>query len=362
MDAVNVAVSGSRGRFHLDMAFEVPTNGVSVLFGPSGCGKTTILRCIAGLERMSGHVVVAGQSWQDDRRGLFLPPHLRQAGYVFQEASLFAHLNVRQNLEFGYKRRRASLTGGPSVDEMAGMLGIAHLVGRSPHNLSGGERQRVAIGRALLSAPRLLLMDEPFTGLDRQIKKEIIALFLQLRGRLAIPTLYVTHDMAEVAALADEMIVMADGRKIIQGPPSRVFERVDLQSATGRFEAGTLVVARMLERDIRYDLTRLELSGQDLFLTGVEAEIGEDVRLRIRARDVSLATERPTGISIRNILTGVIAEILVEPDTAFAETVVDIGGSRIRARITRMAVDELGLSIGSRVFALIKSVSFDRRV
>ena len=362
MDRIAVAVSGGKGDFRLDMAFDTPANGVSVLFGPSGCGKTTILRCIAGLERMPGNVMVAGQVWQDDSKGVFLPPHHRAAGYVFQEASLFAHLNVRENLEFGRKRRMAQPAQGPSVDEMAGLLGIAHLCNRKPKHLSGGERQRVAIGRALLSAPRLLLMDEPFTGLDRQIKKETISLFLDLRKRLGIPALYVSHDMAEVAALADVMIVMADGSKVTQGLPSEIFEKVELQSATGRFEAGTLVVATVSDKDSQYDLTRLDLSGQALFLPGVDAAVGEKVRLRIRARDVSLALGRPTGISIRNMLSGQITEVVAEADTAFAETVVDIGGSRIRARITRMAVDELGLVPGKEVYALVKSVSFDRRV
>ncbi|MEZ5871113.1 MAG: molybdenum ABC transporter ATP-binding protein [Nitratireductor sp.] len=362
MGAISFAASGTKGDFTLDIGFDVPADRVSVLFGPSGCGKTTVLRCIAGLEKLNGHVIVAGRAWQDDASSVFLPPHQRHAGYVFQEASLFQHLCVADNLEYGRKRRRPAHDNGLSVAEMAAMLDIAHLLDRKPGYLSGGERQRVAIGRALLSSPQLLLLDEPFTGLDRRIKKEIIERFLDIRKRLGIPALYVSHDMAEVAALADEMILMADGRKVSQGSPAEIFERVELQPATGRFEAGSLVVARVLAHDERYGLSRLELAGQAMFLPGVDAAVGEEVRLRIRARDVSLALTRPGDISIRNILVGQITEIVGEPDTAFAETVVDLGDVRIRARITRMAVDELRLAAGSKVHALIKSVSFDRRV
>ena len=359
---LDAAFKGTVGNFALDVAFEAPLAGVTALFGASGCGKTTILRCIAGLHRLPGRLAVGDQVWQDDGAGLFLPPYRRRVGYVFQEASLFPHLTVRSNLTFG--AHRAGKLGGRPVatfDQVVDLLGIAHLLDRSPVALSGGERQRVAVGRALLSEPRLLLMDEPLSALDRQTKEEILSYFEALNKELAIPILYVSHDIGEVTRLADRLVVLSRGGKVAEGPLGAILERLDLRPVTGRFEAGVVLTARVAGQDAAFNLTRLDHFGQTIVIPQVDAAPGTPVRLRVRARDVALATKRPEGISIRNVLEGTVTEIREEEGTAFAELLIDIGGGRLRARLTRHSVAELSLSPGVPVYALIKSISFDRR-
>ncbi|MDJ0948319.1 MAG: molybdenum ABC transporter ATP-binding protein [Alphaproteobacteria bacterium] len=359
---IDAKFAGTLGSFSLDLAFEAPMRGITALFGPSGCGKTTVLRCMAGLNRLPGRLSVGGEAWQDDAQGMFRKPHQRPIGYVFQEASLFPHLSVRRNLFYG--SRRAERNGGRGVlasQDVIDLLGIGHLLDRAPTALSGGERQRVAVGRALLSQPRLLLMDEPLSGLDRMTKEEILPYLEALHNSLSIPIIYVSHDIGEVARLADRVILLSAGRRVADGPVTDILERLDLQPATGRFEAGVVLTARVVEQDAAYSLTRLDHHGQSIALPFVDIGVGEEVRLRIRARDVSLATRKPEGISIRNVLSGTIVEIVEEPRTAFAEALVDIGGGRLRARLTREAVSDLGLEVGMPVFALIKSISFDRR-
>ncbi len=356
-----------RNGFSLDIAFTAPMQGITALFGPSGCGKTSLLRCIAGLNRLPGRLTIGGEPWQDENQGLFLPPHQRAVGYVFQEASLFPHLSVEKNLLFGARRAapkhagRDERDGAPSFDDIVDLLGIGHLLERAPELLSGGERQRVALGRALLSRPRILLMDEPLSALDRMTKEEILPYFEALPQALDLPILYVSHDIAEVSRLADRLVLIAKGRKVAEGPLQALLERLDLSPETGRFEAGVVVAARVTGHDTDFQMTRLELGGQSLSLPLADVAAGEEVRLRIRARDVALATQRPTGISFRNVLSGTIQEIAEEPETAFAETLVEVGDQRLRARLTREAVAELGLAPGTSVFALIKSVAFDRR-
>lgn len=357
---IDAAFAGRLGRFELDAAFQVPMRGITALFGPSGCGKTTILRCMAGLQRLPGRLTLGGETWQDCERGVFMPPHRRPVGYVFQEASLFEHLPVRRNLNFGARRAR---DGGPALDftQVVELLGIGHLLDRAPTALSGGERQRVAVGRALLSRPRLLLMDEPLSALDRSTKDEILPYLEALHDSLAIPIVYVSHDISEVARLADRIVVVAGGRVVTEGPVAQILERLDLHPAMGRFEAGVVLSVRVTGHEHGFQLTHLDHHGQQLVMPMTDAPVGSEVRLRIRARDVSLATARPSGISIRNILAGTVAEIVEEPDTAFAETLVDVGGARIRSRVTRASVADLGLAIGKPVYALVKSITFERR-
>ncbi|GHD41381.1 hypothetical protein GCM10017083_05740 [Thalassobaculum fulvum] len=359
---IDAAFTGRLGQFQLDVGFQVPMRGITALFGPSGCGKTTILRCMAGLQRLPGRLALGAETWQDCGRGVFLQPHRRPVGYVFQEASLFDHLSVRRNLTYGARRARDG-DGGAALDfgQVVELLGIGALLDRAPAALSGGERQRVAVGRALLSRPRLLLMDEPLSALDRSTKDEILPYLEALHDSLAIPIIYVSHDISEVARLADRIVVLARGRVVTEGPVAAILERLDLHPAMGRFEAGVVLTVRVVRHDAEFYLTHLEHAGQELVMPMTDAAPGSDIRLRIRARDVSLATERPTGISIRNILSGTVAEIVEEPDTAFAETLVDIGGARIRSRVTRASVAELGLEVGKPVYALIKSITFERR-
>lgn len=356
---IEARFAGGIGGFVLDAAFSVPMRGVTALFGKSGSGKTTVLRAMAGLARVPGRLSVGGEVWQDSD-GTFRPPHRRPIGYVFQEASLFPHLSVRRNLLYG--ARRAGRNATPiGFDEAVDLLGLARLLERAPDRLSGGERQRVAIGRALLSHPRLLLMDEPLSALDEAARGEILAVFERLHTALSIPVIHVSHDLAEVARLADRMVVLSAGRVVAEGTVAAVMERLDLEPATGRFEAGVVLTATVTGHDDRFHLTRLDLAGQPVSIPQVDVAAGEEVRLRIRARDVALATAVPAGISIRNRLSGRIAEIAASPDGPYAETLVDIGGARLRARVTREAVADLGLEVGAPVHALVKTISFDGR-
>jgi molybdate transport system ATP-binding protein len=364
MTGIEAAFRGAQGDFALDVAFEAPMQGVTALFGPSGCGKTSLLRAVAGLSRLPGRLSVGGALWQDSGKGVFLKPHDRSIGYVFQDESLFAHLSVRQNLLFG--ERRASRGQGSEgqearalrLDDVVSLLGIGHLLERRPHALSGGERQRVAIGRALLSRPQLLLMDEPLSALDEITKGDILPYLEDLHRNLSIPILYVSHDISEVARLADRMIVLSAGRKITEGSIEEVMERLDLQPITGRFDAGVVLHATVVRHDKEYALSHLEYDGHSLAVPLLEADIGQSIRVRIRARDVSLATQKPEGISVRNIFHGTIIEILEEVGTAYAETLVDVGGAKIRSRVTRASVADLGLKPGSPVYALVKSITF----
>ncbi len=360
---LDAAFKGPVGDFNLDVAFQAPLKGVTALFGASGCGKTTILRCIAGLHRLPGHLALGDRRWQDDAENLFRPPHKRRVGYVFQEPSLFAHLTVRGNLDFGARRAPRGNGSAPTVDfgQVVDLLGIAHLLDRAPAKLSGGERQRVAVGRALLSEPRLLLMDEPLSALDRATKDEILTYFEVLQREMNIPILYVSHDIAEVTRLADRLVVLSRGGKVAEGSVGEVLERLDLQPMTGRFEAGVMLTATVKSHDDAFNLTFLDHHGQTLTIPATDAAVGETIRLRVRARDVSLATHPPTGISIRNILKGTVIEVREEANTAFAETLIDIGGGRLRARVTRHAVADLKLAEGMPIHALIKSITFDRR-
>ena len=357
-DEIDAAFAGTLGSFRLDIAFRIPGSGITAVFGPSGSGKTTILRCIAGLQRLAGRFLVGGETWQDDDRGEFREPHERRIGYVFQEASLFPHLSVRGNLS--YAARRAGVAPVLGFDAVVEMLGLGLLLERAPAALSGGERQRVAVGRALLSQPRLLLMDEPLSALDQGAREEIISYFEVLHRELSIPMLYVSHDLAEVARLADHLVVLAGGARLAAGPVGEILERLDLHPTAERFEAGVVLDARVVAHDRRYHLSRLRHHGGVITVPLVTAEVGAAVRLRIRARDVALATRRPRAISIRNVLPGKVVEVSEQPSTAYAEALVDIGGGRLRARVTREAAADLGLRPGARVFALVKSISFER--
>ena len=357
MSEIEARFAGAVGGFRLDVALRFPARGVTALFGPSGSGKTTILRCIAGLQRLPGRLLIGGETWQDDARGVFRRPHRRRLGYVFQEASLFPHLSVRGNLLYG--ARRAGAAPGLSFAAAVEMLRLAPLLDRSPAALSGGERQRVAVGRALLSQPRLLLLDEPLSALDQGAREEIIACFEVLHRELSIPMLYVSHDLAEVARLSDHLAVLSAGALLSAGPVREILERLDLHPTAQRFEAGVVLDAQVAAHDARYHLSRLRLRRQTIAVPLIDAPVGAQVRLRVRARDVALATRRPRAISIRNVLAGTVTALREQPGTAYAEALVEVGGGRLRARITREAAADLGLRIGQPVYALIKSVSFE---
>jgi molybdate transport system ATP-binding protein len=340
--------------FTLDAAFTAPASGVTALFGSSGSGKTTLLRCIAGLERAAGTLSVNGVVWQDDNT--FLPVHKRPLGYVFQEASLFPHLSVRANLEYGYKRIKPA-ERKVQVDQVVEWLGLSHLIGRGdPAQLSGGERQRVAIGRALLTSPRILLMDEPLSALDTNSKQEILPYLERLHRELDIPVIYVSHAMDEVARLADHLVLLQQGRVIASGALGETLARLDLPTA--HFDdAGAVIEAAVTEHDETYHLTRIDISGGSLWVGKVEQAPGSRVRARVLARDVSIATRQPAGSSITNILPVRIAEIRDEgADKVMVR--MKIGESQVLlSRITRRSRDLLELAVGMEVFAQVKSVA-----
>lgn len=340
--------------FTLDAAFSAPAIGVTALFGASGSGKTTLLRCIAGLEHATGSLYVNGDTWQDGKQ--FVPTCKRRLGYVFQEASLFPHLSVRANLEYGLKRIPLADRKVP-LEQVVEWLGLSHLIERGdPARLSGGERQRVAIGRALLTSPRILLMDEPLSALDTNSKQDILPYLERLHRELSIPVLYVSHAMDEVARLADHLVLLQQGKVIASGNLGETLARLDLPTA--HFDdAGTVIEAVIAQQDEKYHLTRLDFPGGQLWVSRVEQPFGTRVRARVLARDVSIATQPPQGSSINNILNARIDEIRDEgPDKVVVR--MTVGESQVLlSRITRRSRDHLGLIAGMYVCAQVKSVA-----
>lgn len=351
--------TGPVGGFALDTAFGVPAQGVTALFGPSGCGKTTVLRCMAGLHRIAeGTLTVAGEVWQDDRQ--FLPAHRRPIGYVFQEASLFPHLSVRGNLDYG--RSRALKAGRAELlrfDEVAALLGIEGLLDRAPTHLSGGERQRVAIGRALLAQPRLLLMDEPLSALDRVSRDDILPYLERLRDTLSVPVFYVSHDLAEVERLADHLVLMRAGKVDACGPLETLQADPALPIAKLP-EAGVTLRARIAGHDSTYGLTVLAIGGGAILVPGILGETGAQVRIRVKASDVSLARAPTEGSTILNILPArIVGFALQDPYQVMA--LVALGadgiGARLLARVTRRSWETLGFAAGETVYAQVKGVA-----
>jgi molybdate transport system ATP-binding protein len=340
--------------FVLDAAFDAPATGVTALFGPSGSGKTTLLRCIAGLERAAGALHVNGTTWQDQTT--FMPTHQRPLGYVFQEASLFPHLPVRANLEYGLKRIAPTERKVP-LEQVVEWLGLGRLIERGdPAKLSGGERQRVAIGRALLTSPRILLMDEPLSALDTSSKQEILPYLERLHRELKIPVLYVSHALDEVARLADHLVLLEQGRVIASGALQETLARLDLPIA--HFDdAGAVIEAEVAYHDEKYHLSKLNFPGGSLWVGQVNQPPGSAVRARVLARDVSIATQAPQGTSISNILNARIEEIRDEgPDKVIVRMAV--GESHmLLSRITRRSRDHLGLIAGMYVCVQVKSVA-----
>ena len=340
--------------FALDVDLQFPARGITALFGPSGSGKTTLLRCIAGLERTThGLLRLHDEVWQDGAN--FLPTHRRPLGYVFQEASLFPHLSVRRNLEYGLKRIPAA-ERKVQPEQVVDLMGLSKLIERDPAYLSGGERQRVAIGRALLTSPRLLLMDEPLSALDVAGRQEILPYLERLHGELEIPVIYVSHALDEVARLADHVVMLERGRVIASGAPSEILTRLDLPTAH-LDNAGAVIEAAVAVHDETYHLSRLDFSGGCLWVSKVEHDVGSVVRARVLARDVSIATAVPQGSSITNILAARITEIQEEGQDR-VNLRLAVGGEHILlSRITRRSRDQLGLAVGMEIFAQVKSVA-----
>jgi molybdate transport system ATP-binding protein len=352
----------SAGAFRQQAAFSTGP-GITALFGRSGAGKTSILSLIAGLARADeGRLAVDGRVLFDSAAGIDLPAHRRGVGYVFQEGRLLPHLTVRQNLLYGgfFARRNGNGQSHAAFDDTVRLLGLADLLERRPANLSGGEKQRVAIGRALLAHPSVLLLDEPLASLDAPRRAEILYYIERLRDDLKVPMVYVSHSLDEVVRLADSIVLISDGRVLGSGAVREMMGRSELRAYLGRHEGGAVIEARVAGQDLESGLARLEFNGGALEIPDVEALPGETMRVRIRARDVSLALERPANISIRNVLAGRIAS-LEETEGSSLDVTLDLGGTPLIARITRKSATELGLKPGLPVFALIKSISIDRR-
>jgi molybdate transport system ATP-binding protein len=356
---LEVDIAHRLGTFELDIHFR-SGRGLTALFGRSGAGKTSIVNVIAGLVHPErGRIAVNGSLLIDTERGIRVPAHRRRVGYVFQEDRLFPHLTVRQNLLFG---RWFATRPSPAarLDDVVDLLGISPLLDRRPARLSGGEKQRVAIGRALLASPRLLLMDEPLASLDVPRKDEIFPYIERLRDQAGVPIIYVSHAVTEVTRLASTIVLISDGRVRAGGPLQEVMGRAELYPMTGRFEAGAVLAARVAAHDARWGLTELAGAFGKLTVPRLPTPVGTPLRVRIRARDVILAASPPTGISALNVLAGRV-EAVVPIENAALEVQLRLGDERLLARVTRRSGATLGLVPGREIFAVIKTVAIDRR-
>jgi molybdate transport system ATP-binding protein len=345
-----------RSDFSLQVDVALPAEGITVLFGASGSGKTSVLRCVAGLERPHQALIrMGGEVWQDDTQVIFVPTWQRKLGYVFQEASLFEHLDVAGNLRFG-------MPGRDNREQMAALeaaielLGIASLLKRRSHQLSGGERQRVAIARALVQQPRLLLLDEPLASLDHARRQDVLPWLERLRDQLKIPMLYVSHALDEVVRLADTLVTLEAGRVTACGAVAEVLNRVDSPLRQGE-EQAALLPGTVLERDTRWSLMRVGFDGGSLWLRDGGQAVGHAVRLRVLARDVSIATSLPQNTSIQNLLACTVQALVADTHPSQMLVQLKAGGAALLARITAKSADALSLAPGQQVWAQVKSVA-----
>ena len=344
--------------FSVNVDLSLPGRGVTALYGHSGSGKTTCLRCIAGLEKASsGFISINGEIWQDSNNRVFIPPHKRPLGYVFQEASLFAHLTVRGNLEFGLKRI-ASRDRLVNLEQATALLGIDHLLSRHPDKLSGGERQRVGIARALLTSPRLLLLDEPLAALDAQRKGEILPYLERLHDELDIPMLYVSHSQDEVARLADHLVLLSGGKALASGAIGETLARLDLPLAMGD-DAGVVIEGAVIAYDAAYHLVTVRIPRSDLTLRIAHSslEMSKPLRFNVQARDVSLSLQAEVHSSILNRLPVTVISEVPADNAAHVLVRLDAAGTPLLARITRYSRDQLQLHPGQPLWAQIKSVA-----
>ncbi|PRA27536.1 molybdenum ABC transporter ATP-binding protein [Pseudomonas poae] len=355
---IDVRLQLNYSGFDLDVDLHLPGRGVTALYGHSGSGKTTCLRCIAGLERaQDGFIQINDEIWQDSRNGLFVPPHKRALGYVFQEASLFPHLSVRANLEFGLKRIPAQQRR-VDMAQATELLGIGHLLDRHPQHLSGGERQRIGIARALLTSPKLLLMDEPLAALDSKRKSEILPYLERLHDELDIPVLYVSHAQDEVARLADHIVLLSDGKALASGPVGETLARLDLPMALGD-DAGVVINGTVSAYDEHYQLLTLQLPDSALRMRVAHAPlaVGKALRIKVQARDVSLSLQAEEHSSILNRLPVTVTQEIAADNNAHVLVRLNAGGTPLLARITRFSRDQLQLHPGQALWAQIKAVA-----
>ena len=347
-DALQIRLDLERPNFKLCCDLVLPGRGITILFGPSGSGKTTLLRCVAGLESsFKGRIAIGQDIWHDSAQKQSSPVWQRPIGYVFQEASLFEHLSVQQNLNFGLKRSRSKHPIAHSIE----LLGIGPLLERRPESLSGGERQRVAIARALATDPRLLLLDEPMAALDEARRKEVMPWLERLRDELHTPMLYVTHSSQEAARLGDHMVLLKNGQVTHSGAVADVFRRVDDQ------DTSAILTARVVSKDLPWQLAELACDDITIWTADNDLAIDQTVRLRIAARDVSVSTSKPLNTSIQNQITGLITVIENDRHPSHALVTIGCGKTQLFARVTRKAVHTLGLSVEQKVWAQIKAVA-----
>jgi molybdate transport system ATP-binding protein len=346
------------GSFTLEAHF-TSEGKLTAFFGPSGSGKTSLLNIIAGIVRPNqGSIVLNGGTLVDTSQGIFVPKHRRRFGYVFQEARLFPHLTVRQNLLYGQwftPRKERTIP----VEQVLNLLNIQHLLDRRPGALSGGEKQRIAIGRALLTSPHLLLMDEPLASLDESLKEEILPFIERLRDEGQVPIVYVSHSLLEVARLATTVVLIKDGHVVGVGPPTEVLGRRDLQAADAIAETGALIEATVSGHDAAFGITAIRCKAGTLYAPQLSLPIGAPIRLRIRARDVMIATSRPDTLSALNVLPGQVVGVEHIGD-GLAEITLDCSGIRLTARLTLKSIDNLSLAPGRDLYAVIKAVLLDR--
>jgi len=355
---VSVDISHRLGSLTLEARFE-SAGRLTALFGPSGSGKTSLVNLIGGLMRPDrGRIAVRGRVFVDTAERIFVPAYKRRIGYVFQEPRLFPHMSVRTNLLYG-RWFTPSAERYEDLDRVVELLGIGHLLERRPSRLSGGEKQRVAIGRALLTSPKLLLMDEPLASLDEARKAEIMPYLERLRDETKIPIVYVSHSIGEVARLASDVAVMSHGKLSAFGPTATIMQRLDLLPKEAQGEGGAVLDMRAAAHDREFDMTVLTSPAGEIRVPRVDTDLGNSVRVRIRARDVMIATEPPRGLSALNVLAGKVAAIDTS-DGATAEIRIDCNGEVVLSRITRQSLHALGLAVGRPVFAVIKTVAFDQ--
>jgi len=356
---IDVDLEQQVGSFVLRARFTADAPVVG-LFGRSGAGKSTLVNAIAGVTTpRRGHVRVDDVVLFDSERGIDLSPQERRIGYVFQDALLFPHLSVEANLLYGH-HLRAPAVRFIEPSHVIDVLGLARLLDRKPGALSGGEKQRVAIGRALLAQPRILLLDEPLASLDVPRRMEILDYIERLRDEFHIPIVYVSHSVAEITRLADTLVVLSAGECVGVGAVDDVMGRLDLKPYTGRYEAGAVIESTVVAHDLDFDLTTLAFDGGELTVPGINAIIGERVRARIRARDVSIALQKPSGLSIVNVLSGRVTAIREESGPV-VDVQIAVGATVLTARITRRSLVQLGIHVEQDLYALVKAVSFDHR-
>ncbi len=345
--------------FDLDISFQC-VGGVVAVFGPSGSGKTTIANAIAGLvEPDHGNITIGKHVLFDSQASINVRPERRRIGYVFQDDRLFPHLSVRSNLTYG-KPHGSSRDTKTQLDQVVDILGLNKLLDRRPTTLSGGEKQRVSIGRALLASPQLLLMDEPLSNLDQARRNEILTFIEQLRDTFSIPILYVSHSVEEIVRIADQVVAISDGRLLAQGTVDAVMNKHELGSILGPFDIGVVMEARVSMHDEQFHLTRLSVPAGTLDIARVDLPIGQGLRIRIRARDVILAQNKPERISTLNVLKGSVVEI-TDPDGPQVDVLLDVG-SPLWARVTTRSAKTLELRPGTEIYALIKAVAIDRGI